>query len=78
MERPSRMKQFRCLTVIHEWGRANAELTMCEKCVEIDRTIERCERGIASVGDRVTVERLMALIEDLQAQKVALHPEEQK
>jgi hypothetical protein len=51
---------------------------MCEKCVEIDRTIERCERGIASVGDRVTVERLMALIEDLQAQKVALHPEEQK
>jgi hypothetical protein len=51
---------------------------MCEKCVEIDGTIERCERGIASVGDRVTVERLMALIEDLQAQKVALHPEEQK
>jgi hypothetical protein len=49
---------------------------MCEKCVEIDRTIERCERAVIFVGDRVTVERLMVLVKDLQAQKAALHPEE--
>ena len=51
---------------------------MCEKCVEIDRTIERCERAVVLVGDQVTVERLMALVKDLQAQKAALHPEEPK
>jgi hypothetical protein len=51
---------------------------MCDKCAELDQKIERCERGVASVSDPVTVERLMALIEDLQAQKAVLHPEEQK
>ena len=51
---------------------------MCEKCAELDKKIERCERAVVSVGDRVTVERLMAMVKDLQAQKAALHPEEQK
>ena len=51
---------------------------MCEKCAELDEKIERCERVVVSVGDRVTVERIMAMIEDLQAQKAALHPENQK
>jgi hypothetical protein len=63
---------------MHEWGRANAELTMCEKCVEIDRMIESCEHAVIFIGDRVTVERLMAMVKDLQAQKAALHPEEPK
>jgi hypothetical protein len=51
---------------------------MCEKCAELDEKIERCERVVVSVGDRVTVERIMAMIEDLQAQKAALHPEDQQ
>jgi hypothetical protein len=51
---------------------------MCEKCAELDKKIERCERAVVSVGDRVTVERLMAMVKDLQAQKAALHPQEQK
>jgi hypothetical protein len=34
---------------------------MCEKCAELDKKIERCERAVVSVGDRVTVERLMAM-----------------
>jgi len=51
---------------------------MCEKCAELDKKIERCKRAVVSVGDRVTVERLMAMVKDLQAQKAALHPEEQK
>ena len=51
---------------------------MCDKCTKLDKKIEHYETMIVSIGDRVTVERLMAMIEDLQAQKAALHPEEQK
>jgi hypothetical protein len=31
-----------------------------------------------SIGDRATVERLMAMIADLQAQKASLHPEQKQ
>jgi hypothetical protein len=52
---------------------------MCEKCLALDRKIDHYEQMLISIGDRVTVERLHAMIADLQAQKVALHPEtEQK
>src|SRR5258706_14133911 len=34
--------------------------------------------GLVSIGDRATVERLMAMIADLQTQKVALHPEKKQ
>ena len=55
------------------------DCSMCDKCVALDRKIDHYEQMLISIGDRVTVERLMALIADLQAQKVALHPEtEQK
>jgi hypothetical protein len=49
---------------------------MCEKCAELDKQIERYERAVVSIA--ATVERLMAMVKDLQAQKAALHPEEQK
>jgi hypothetical protein len=49
---------------------------MCDKCAELDKRIERCERAVVSVGNRVAVERLMAMVKDLQAQKAALHPEQ--
>jgi hypothetical protein len=49
---------------------------MCEKCVEIDKTIERYRRIIRAVGDQLTIDRTMDLITDLQAQKAALHPEQ--
>lgn len=48
---------------------------MCEKCVEIDKTIVRYQRILLSIGDPVTVDRTKELIADLQAQEVALHPE---
>jgi hypothetical protein len=51
---------------------------MCEKCVEINKTIERYRRIILSIGDHVTTERTKELIADLQAQKEALHPEREK
>jgi hypothetical protein len=50
-------------------------VTMCEKCEEIDKTIVRYQRIVLSIGDPVTVDRTKELIADLQAQKIALHPE---
>jgi hypothetical protein len=53
-------------------------LTMCEKCVEIDNTIERYRKIKRSIGDQVTVDRTKELIAELKAQKIALHPEQAK
>jgi CO dehydrogenase/acetyl-CoA synthase epsilon subunit len=49
---------------------------MCEKCVEIDKTIERYRRILLAIGDQITVERTRELIKKLQAEKLALHPEQ--
>ena len=49
---------------------------MCEKCIEIDKTIERYRRILLSISDHLTVDRTKQLITDLQAQKAALHPEQ--
>jgi hypothetical protein len=48
---------------------------MCERCVEIDRTMERYRRISLSISDQRTVEQAKQLIADLRAQKAALHPE---
>jgi hypothetical protein len=49
---------------------------MCEKCVEIDKTIVRYQRILLSIGDQVTVDRTKELIADLETQKAALHPKQ--
>ena len=51
---------------------------MCDKCVALDKKIDHYEKMLISIGDRVTVDRLMALVGDLQAQKLALHPEQKQ
>lgn len=51
---------------------------MCQKCVEIDVTIERFRQIKRSIGDQLTIERALAVIADLEAQKVALHPEQKR
>jgi hypothetical protein len=51
---------------------------MCEKCTELDKRIERCRRGIISINDELTIDRIKALIEELQAQKAAFHPEKEQ
>ena len=51
---------------------------MCDKCAKLDKKIEHYETILVSIGDRVTVERLQAMIADLQAQKAALHPEQKQ
>jgi hypothetical protein len=48
---------------------------MCEKCVEIDKTIERYRQIKRSIMDQLTVDRTKELIAELEAQKAALHPD---
>jgi hypothetical protein len=47
---------------------------MCDKCAKLDKKIEHYETMLVSIGDRGIVERLMALVAELQAQKRAFHP----
>ncbi len=49
---------------------------MCDKCVELDKTIERYRRVSSSIADQITIDRINALIDELQTQKVELHPEQ--
>ena len=49
-------------------------VTMCGKCAELDKKIDHYRQMVLSIGDQVTVERIEALIADLQAQKATFHP----
>ena len=51
---------------------------MCDKCAELDAKIERYRRISASVNDQLTLDRIKELVEEIKAQKVALHPEQGK
>ena len=57
--------------------RANAELFMCEKCVEIDGKIEHYRIIASRMTDQVMLDGIKQLTTDLQAQKAALHPNRQ-
>jgi hypothetical protein len=51
---------------------------MYDKCVELDKKIERYRMGSSSVVDQLTIDRIKGLIADLEAQKATLHPEQDK
>jgi hypothetical protein len=51
---------------------------MCEKCVEIDKRIERIKSIAARITDQQTIDGAAALVADLKAQKVTLHPERKR
>jgi hypothetical protein len=51
---------------------------MCDKCAELDNRIERYRRVASSINDQLTIDRLKDMIADLEAQKVALHPEQKE
>jgi hypothetical protein len=48
---------------------------MCEKCVEIDKTIAWYRKIQRSINDQKTIEGAEKLIVELEAKKVSLHPE---
>ena len=49
---------------------------MCDTCVELDKKIERYRRISSLIADQITIDRIKALIQELQTQKVELHPEQ--
>jgi len=49
---------------------------MCEKCVEFDEKIEDYRRLSSRITDQATLNGIKELIERMQAQKAALHPEQ--
>jgi hypothetical protein len=49
---------------------------MCDKCVELDGKIEHYRRLSAGITDQRTLDGIKILIEEMQAQKVALHPDQ--
>ena len=50
---------------------------MCEKCREIEKKIERYRRLAEQVTDQEFSERSKGAIAALEAQKAALHPEQE-
>ena len=51
---------------------------MCVECQELEKKIERFRRVAASINDQLTIDRLNQLIKETEAEKAALHREQQK
>ncbi len=58
--------------------RSSNGFPMCDKCDELDKKIEHYSRMLLSIGDQITVERIKALIGELQTQKATIHPEQKQ
>jgi hypothetical protein len=51
---------------------------MCEKCIELAKKIENYRQLAARVRDPLLTEGVGKLIEEMEAQKAAFHPQQQK
>jgi beta-phosphoglucomutase-like phosphatase (HAD superfamily) len=51
---------------------------MCDECVELDSKIEHYRFMASRVTDQPPLDGIKELIERMQAQKLALHPEQAK
>jgi hypothetical protein len=49
---------------------------MCEKCIELDSKIEHYHVLASRVTDQPVLDGIKNLIEQMQAEKAALHPEQ--
>jgi beta-phosphoglucomutase-like phosphatase (HAD superfamily) len=49
---------------------------MCGQCVEIDKKIEHYRSIASRITDQATIDGTKKLIEQMKAQKAALHPEQ--
>jgi hypothetical protein len=48
---------------------------MCDKCADLNVRIERCQRLLALVTDKITIDGIEMLLATYLAQKLGLHPE---
>jgi TorA maturation chaperone TorD len=52
-------------------------LEMCDKRKELDDKIKHYLRIAASINDNLTIDRIRELVARLEAEKAALHPEQE-
>jgi hypothetical protein len=48
---------------------------MCEACNELDAKIEHYKKVVSAMTDQLTIDRVMALIAELEGKKSKLHRE---
>jgi hypothetical protein len=48
---------------------------MCGACDQLDEKTEHYKKVISAMTDQLTIERITALVAELEAQKAKLHPE---
>jgi hypothetical protein len=51
---------------------------MCDKCMQLDKKIEHYEHLASGVADELTLERIRESVQEMRAQKAALHPDEEQ
>jgi hypothetical protein len=56
---------------------ARCEVGMCEKCVALDAKIDRYQRMARMITDQRTLDGIAKAIEEANAEKAALHPEQE-
>jgi hypothetical protein len=50
-------------------------MAVCEKCAALDQKIARCERLLALLTDKLTIDGMERLLESYREEKQKLHPE---
>ena len=48
---------------------------MCGACEQLDEKIEHYKKVVSAMTDQLTIERITALVLEMQTQKTALHPD---
>jgi hypothetical protein len=48
---------------------------MCDRCDRLDEKIGHYKKVISAMTDQLTIERITALVVEMETQKAALHPE---
>ena len=49
---------------------------MCDACDHLDEKIEHYKKVMSAMTDQLTIERITALVAELEAQKAKLHREQ--
>jgi hypothetical protein len=48
---------------------------MCDRCAQLGEKIAHTRKVMSAMTDQLTIERIAALVTELEAQKASLHPD---
>jgi hypothetical protein len=75
------IEQKAIFIVLSKRATTNAQMRnkgMCDQCFEIDKKIDHYRTLASLITDQLMLDGIKQLIERMQAQKAALHPEQQR